>query len=254
MDTYLYLSLIPESLVVSMLPPAEFGTYLATGTEKRSREQAIYFEVKRDFKSDRFDLDRAREACVPHASGRPKHSVYVAIYRVLEHIPPESLGSLWLTTRDGHTLELQQAEPPTQSRRDYHLYQEVCPVHPLIASALDPVDFAGFITRQTAKISVPRICFVELTLGKLAYDPAKGHADDLPYKRIGHLRNCLLGLQIHDNLTKTVNRIPGEHLPYRCIQGGCYVGDSYRVLHYPVPPPEAMERNHHEWWQSTTLG
>ena len=33
MDIYLYLSLIPEALIASMLPPEEFGTYLAVGTK-----------------------------------------------------------------------------------------------------------------------------------------------------------------------------------------------------------------------------
>jgi hypothetical protein len=253
MDTYLYLSLTPESLVASMLPPSDFGTYLATGTRKRSREQALYFDVRDDFRSDRFDLDSAREACVRHADGQPKHSVYVAIYRVLEHVPLEALGSLWLTTRDGRTLELQPTKPPTVSRRDYHLYQEVCPVHPLIASSLDPVDFCGFITGRTTRASVPRICFAELTLGKLANDPAEGHTDDLPYKDISHLRDCLRDLRRHDKPTKTVNRIPGEHLLYRCIQGGFYVGDSRNVLYYPLPPAEALERDHHDWWRSATL-
>jgi len=44
MDMYLYLLLFPESLVASMLGPPEFGAYLATGTRKRAREQAMYFQ------------------------------------------------------------------------------------------------------------------------------------------------------------------------------------------------------------------
>jgi|GEM_PF-2724309 len=40
-----YLLLTPESLVVSMLEPQSFGTYLATGTKKRAHEEAIYSEL-----------------------------------------------------------------------------------------------------------------------------------------------------------------------------------------------------------------
>jgi len=36
METHLYLLLFPESLVMSMLGPSEFGAYLATGTKKRA--------------------------------------------------------------------------------------------------------------------------------------------------------------------------------------------------------------------------
>jgi len=46
MDVFLYLSLIPEALIASMLPPLEFGTYLAVGTKKRTRGQAMYFSLE----------------------------------------------------------------------------------------------------------------------------------------------------------------------------------------------------------------
>jgi len=141
-----FLSVIPEALVVSMLSPGEFGSYLATGTRKRAREQAIYFELKSDFQSDYFDLETAIRRCVPHEDGQPKHSVYVSTYRVLEHVPLEAFGSLWLVTRDGLALELKQGPLPTEEGPAQHLYQELCPVHPLIASLLNPAQFCRFIT------------------------------------------------------------------------------------------------------------
>ncbi len=87
MQNYLYLSLIPESLVASMLPPEEFGAYLATGTRKRPHGRAMFFQIAPDFQSDYFDLASADRRCVPHPDGQPKHSVYLSIYRALEHIP-----------------------------------------------------------------------------------------------------------------------------------------------------------------------
>ena len=45
MSVYLYLSLIPEALIASMLPPLDFGTYLAIGTKKRTRGQAMFFSA-----------------------------------------------------------------------------------------------------------------------------------------------------------------------------------------------------------------
>jgi hypothetical protein len=235
-----------------MLAPAEFGAYLATGTRKRSREQAIFFEVAPDLADDHFRLTAAREACVPHPDGSPKHSVYVSIYRVLEHMPLEAMKSLWLATRDGRTLELKPTESPAESRKDFHLYQELCPVHPMIVSSLCPVDFCRFITGSTTTMAVPKICFAELALGELADDPVGGRVGDLPYKDIAHLRDCMRDLRARRKITKTVNRIPSEQVLYRCVQGGFYVGDSHRVLHYPLPPVEVMERDHHKWWRSAT--
>ena len=48
--------------------------------------------------------------CVPHANGEPKHSVYLSVYRVLEHVPLSALGSLYLATRDGRVMEI----PPSK--------------------------------------------------------------------------------------------------------------------------------------------
>ncbi len=253
MDTHAYLLVFPESLVVSMLGPAEFGAYLATGTKKRAREQAMYFELDGGFESDYFDLGRAREACVPHEDGRPKHSVYVSTYRVLEHVPLTVMGDLWLITRDGRGLALQQSQPPEQYEGEYHLYQELCPVHPLIASRMNAKDFCSSITKPEGTVFVPRICFVEMDLADLAHEPSTGEARNLPYSNVQHIRDCLVELATKDKTTKTVNRIQHEHLPYRCVRKGFFVGDQTGILHYPFPSIEDMEKHHHYWWRSAEL-
>jgi hypothetical protein len=253
MDTHIYLLVFPESLVVSMLGPAEFGAYLATGTKKRAREQAMYFELDSGFASDYFDLDKARNVCVPHEDGRPKHSVYVSTYRVLEHVPLSVMGDLWLTTRDGRGLALHSSEPPEQYEGQYHLYQELCPVHPLIASRMNPRDFCLSITKPEVTVSVPRICFVEMELADLAHEPSTGDAKNLPYSNIQHIRDCLVELATKDKTTKTVNRIQHEHLPYRCVRKGFFVGDQTGMLYYPFPSMEDMEKDHHYWWRSAAL-
>jgi len=253
MDRYLYLSLIPESLVVSMLPPSEFGTYLATGTKKRAQEQAVYFELQEDFASDYFRLEQAKQDCVPHPDGEPKHTVYVSIYRVLEHIPLDKIGSLWLTTRDGRTLKLKQQSTPKQFEGKYHLYQELCPVHPLIASVLNPVEHTKFITDPSTRIAVPKICFAELSLSGLADDPQSRDVGNLPYKAINNLRDCVGELSSQNKTTKTVNRIQPEHIPFRCIKSGFFIGKSKKVLYYPIPSEQVLEKEHHAWWRSAAL-
>ena len=253
METYLYLVIFPESLVMSMLGPSEFGAYLATGTQKRAREQAMYFQLDSGFESDYFDLEKAKKSCVPHEDGRPKHSVYVSTYRVLEHVPLTAIGDLWLVTRDGRGLALQHSEAPGEYEGEYHLYQELCPVHPLIASKLDAKDFNHFITNPEVTVSVPRICFVEMDLGNLAQDPMGRDINNLPYSHIEHLRNCLIDLATKGKTTKTVNRIQHEHIPYRCLRNGFFVGDPTNMLYYPFPSLGDMEKHHHYWWRSAEL-
>jgi len=251
MSNYLYLSLIPESLVTSMLPPEEFGRYLATGTRKRPHGPAMFFEVRPDFQSDFFDLAGAERRCVAHADGQPKHSVYLAIYRVLEHVPREALGSLFLITAHGHVLELPPSELPAEhAEAGSHLYQELSPVHPLIASSLAPRAFCRFITDTTKAIHVPRICVVDLNLGGLAQDPVNGVASGLPYPNLEHIRNCLCELRPSgEKQIKTVDRIGRQSLIYRCVRTGFYVGDQEGLLYYPYPSLEELEGKHYAWWR-----
>jgi len=250
MNAYLYLSLVPESLVASMLPPEEFGAYLATGTRKRPHGPAMFFQVRRDFASEYFALSDADRRCVPHADGQPKHSVYLAVYRVLEHVPREALGGLFLVTSHGRVLELQpDGSGPEAGGGSYYLYQELCPVHPLIATILDPRGFARFIADAARPIHVPRICFADLELAGLAEDPARGDARELPYPHLEHIRDCLCELSPSgEKQTKTVDRVGRQGLLYRCVKTGFYVGDQEGVLHYPYPSREELDSEHYVWW------
>jgi hypothetical protein len=247
MESYLYLMLEPEALVASMLPPEEFGAYMATGTQKQTSGQAMFFTIKPDFKSEHFKLSDAKARCVPHDDGRPKHSVYLGIYRVLEHVPLEALDSLWLVTAHGRVLELKSGKAQQAAPVKYHLYREIVPVMPLIASSLKAADFCRFITDPAKPIYVPRICVVELDLAGLADDPIKGRADNLPYHNIGHIRNCLT--EIEKKTIKTVDRLPRQGIIFRCIKGGIYVGDQKSVLEYPFPSMDDLEGKYNVWWR-----
>jgi hypothetical protein len=244
----LYLSLLPESLVASTLPPEEFGSYMATGTQKEPHGKAIFFQVRPEQLSGSFDLDEVDKLCVPHPDGTPKASLYVSIYRVLERVPLMALGNLWLITRHGRALELKQSSVPTAPAAKHHLYRELCPVQPMVASSQEPVGFVKFITDPSRRVSVPRICFVEFALGGLGDDPLHGSAADLPYHNIGHLRNCLAELK--PNHTKTVDRVPQREVLYRCVQGGFYVGDQQGTIYYPYPSLDQLEGKYHSWWRS----
>jgi hypothetical protein len=251
---YLYLSLIPEALIASMLAPEEFGSYLAIGTRKRTLGQAMFFTVEGLEGSGAFDLQEARRRCVPHPNGEPKHSVYLSIYRVLEQVPLASLRDLHMVTPDGRVLALAQGGPPPEHRRPFYLYQELCPVHPRIVSDKDPGQFARHITAPGPLMRLPRLCFVDLRLGELAENPETGSIHDLPYHAIEHLRDCLIELKSSPGKgTKTVDRNHPQSFPYRSVESGVYVGDAQELAFYPFPALRDLQTVHYEWWRSASL-
>ncbi len=251
MPIFYYLSMTPESLVASMLPPEEFGTYLAIGANQTSHGQALYFDLDFDGNLDDFQAAYAKEHCTPHEDGRPKHSVYIAIYRVLERIPLDRLRSLWLATEKGKVLELAQRAMPANFPQRYYLYQELCPVHPLVASRYAPDQFCRFITDPARPFFVPRICFVDLDLGDLGIDPENGKPRELYYPdHFAHLRGCLLELARNsEKPSKTVDRLRAPCLPYHCIDKGFFLGGRDQILHYPFPSRAELEGKYYHWWR-----
>lgn len=249
MDQYVYLSMTPEALVASQLPPVEFGNYLATGTRKRLRGQAIFLELDPSKMKD-LPLEYMKQRLVPYADGEPKRSVYLSIYRVLEKTPLKAMKHLYLVTDDGKVLEL-KAGTYVQDKQDViHLYQQFNPISTRVASKLSPPEFLGFLTDPNKPVSAPSIFVAELKLNKLARHP-EAPIHDLPYPNPDHLRDCLTVLMLSEHrLTKTVIRQFKGELSYRTIKSGFFVGNRDNFLYYAFPPLEKLESTHYSWWRS----
>jgi len=248
----LYLSLIPEALIASMLEPKAFGSYYAVGRKVHVFGEAMFFEVDPAFRSDDFPFHLADERCITQPNGDPKSSVYLGIYDVLARIPVSALGNLYLVTDDGRTLGLERAPYSPDTEHPLHLYQEFCPITPLVASRLEPQAFCHSITDPSKPVHVPRIVFSELRLGELSTNPATGNADDLPYPAIRHLRDVLLDFEQNTKDSKLVLKQVKQGVFYRTIQG-FYVGDHTDFAYYRFPTMQELEAEHYDWWRSAQV-
>jgi hypothetical protein len=254
MDTHLYFSLIPEALIASNLTPTQFGQYYATGHKFKSKGQSMFFEVDPTFRHPYFEIDVAFSRCVPKADGTPKNSVYVGVYRVLEHIPVSSLGKLYLTTAYGHTIGLERGASLPPAHPGLHMYQDLAPVNSLVVSNQDPRAYYEGVTINPHKfIRFPGICFVELELGALADDPESGNVGDLPYSFMHHLREALLELKPESKESKLVHRVHSLELPYRMVKGGFYMGNGAELAFYPMLAHSELRREHNSWWRSANV-
>ncbi len=254
MQTHYYLSVFPlEALVASQLDPAQFGRYMSTGKKNGSFERIIFIEIEGEV-GDAFDWKYARARCVPHDDGEPKNSVWVTVYRALERVTLNQLRSMYLVTADGRSLELPPARiKSSEDTRGYYVYQELCPVTPLVVSGLDPVAFSAFMTDRTEAVSVPRLVFSDiraLELDSLAQARETGPVYD---KNLGHLKECIR--EIRNNPEKRTKNLERSFLSfaYNIIDRGLYVGGPDGVLMYAMPTPEEIRRNSYDWGRSAMV-
>lgn len=254
METFLYLSLLPEALIASQLEPEAFGVYYACGSEKKSRSEALFLELDPAFRHPYFNVAAGYQRLVPHEDGSPKRSVYISIYRVLEHVPLEAVRRLHVTTQDGRTLAIDATRTVPKSTEALHLYQEIAPVHPRAVSTFDPASFFKYLCDpQVSMVTVPVLFFVELELGELSRDPEFGSSQGLPYSNIDHYRQCLAELKDKLVHIKMVDRLGPVTFAYRTIKSGFYLGNHGELLFFPMPSEEILRTNYHRWWRSAQM-
>jgi hypothetical protein len=254
MTVHLYLSLMPEALIASMLTPEEFGVYYSVGSHRKLHGQAIFLELDPEYRHDFFRIEDGIARCVPHEDGTPKKSVYISTYRVLEHVPMSAVLKLYLVTAYGETLGLERSYDLIETDEKLHMYQEIAPVKPLVVSTLAPVQFYEFITQDPeSMIHLPAIAFVELRLGALARDPEFGEVGELPYEFIPHLRECLVELRDKTIHSKMVDRVHPVEFPYRMIKSGIFVGNTSELAYYPLPSRDELRNKYYRWWRSANL-
>lgn len=234
-----------------MLPPVEFGAYLATGTKKCNKGQAIFFEVDLEQIKDLIDMAYLERRCVRQSDGSPKHSVYLSVYKVLETIPLIALKSLYLTTDHGIVLELKPSEYDNsrEGKNTLHFYQELCPCTPQVVSEYSPAKFLKVLTDGSLQIRLPKLMFVDLKLGELGTNPVTGSAEFLPYAHTAHIRDCLETLKDDEKKMKTVARFYNGTLLYRTIESGFYIGALDKIKFYRYPTMAELEGLNYDFFR-----
>jgi hypothetical protein len=255
MQKYLYLSLVPEALIASMLPPDEFGAYYAVGTQSKTQGQAAFIEIDPSFKHGTMPVEESLKRCVPHDDGAPKRSVYISVYRVLERTPLSAMGKLHLVTRDGRSLGIDKKPVTDETGASLHFYHEMAPTRPAVVSTLGPSKFFDLLMgRLDSFEGLPAIAFVELKLGELANDPENGSIGDLPYENMEHLRHCLSQVSKKTVASKIFDRSNPGIFPYRTIKNGIFIGNAKEGLSvYALPSHAILKENHYDWWRSANL-
>ena len=254
MNIRYYLSVFPtESLVASNLDPESYGAYMATGTKNGSYERIIFIEVESGY--DRyFDWTAAQIRCHAHEDGRPKNSVWLSVYRALEHTPLKAMGKMYLTTANGKTLALNKTSFSEDDHSPYYVYNELCPITPLVVSKYNPEEFCNYMTDPANKVSVPRVVFADLKAIDPDHPDAEEHMGKIYQHNVEHFKQCIQQvLSLPEKPNKNVERSYVDSFSYAMINRGIFVGDRTGMLHYTLPPMELILRNNYDWAVSVGL-
>lgn len=249
-----YLTLFPtEALIASMLEPVQFGAYMATGTNRGSHERLVFVEIEGNFASE-FDWEYARKRTIPHEDGRPKSSVYLGVYRILERVPFEKLGTLYLTTSGGHTLAIEkEIFPNTFHKTPYYLYQDLCPVQPLVISALPPDEYGSYMVSCDCKIKLPAIFYCDLKVLDPKDPVDTGNLGPIYNRNTAHLEACIDAVTAGGKLSKTLARTAAGNFTYQIVKTGfAFVKPEARVW-YPMPEFDDLVAKNYDWARSAML-
>ena len=243
-----------EALIASQLEPKKFASYMALGSRKGSAEQLIFITVKPDCTKD-IDWEHAKEHCKTKSDGTPKNSVYLSVYRVLEHIPLEALETCYLVTRDGLSLAIEKDNSGKgKAQAPFHLYQEICPVSPLAVSTLHPTEFADHIINGNGKISLPAMIFADMQV--IDFDDMKnsGNVGGFYDHNIEHLKECLTQIQSVDGKkTKIVDRSYASRFTYQVIGTGIFAARGKEMVCFPMPSHDELKKIDYDWGRSALI-
>jgi hypothetical protein len=249
-----YLTVFPnELLVASMLNPEQFGFYLATSIKTGFHEQLMFVQLKGEFGQD-FDWAYAREVTVPHENGDPKNSVYLSVYRVLERTPLDQLGTLYMTTPDGRTMGLEQsAFPETCRKAPFYVYQDLCPVHPLVISSLPVKEFGEYMVSEQFKISLPALCYCDLDVMSAQEEEETGHIGKLYDHKYKHLQRCIEAVTVRGKKTKIMERTFAGRFTFQSVKTGFAFVKKGEKVWYAMPSREDLMNNHYDWARSAMI-
>lgn len=255
MAVHYYMTVFPtEALIASQLKPEQFAAYMALGDRKAAADQLMFIEVEGGFGSA-FDWEYARKKCVPHSDGRLKNSLYLGVYRVLEQLPLEALGKLYLVTKDGRALCLEKSDyKAPENWIGYALYREYCPMSPLAVSTLDPKNYGDYMTEGANKVHVPALFFADLNIGDPEDVENSGNVGQIYDKNLDHLRSCIRSLQAgKGKMIKVVDRSNYNSSFYQIVQNGFYFVRAGGIVRYPMPDRETLKKKHYDWGRSALI-
>jgi hypothetical protein len=253
----LYVILHPTTaLIGSQYTAEQLARHYTVGPTRHYRGKVLFAEVDLAFRNPYFRIDAALADLVPHEDGRPKATKFISTYRVLEHLDLSALKNLYLTSAEGHCLEIEPGPPPGDTREGESIYAEISPLRMLVLSRLDFVAFGSFITDPENSIGAPKFLYTQIELNIPEF-MAEYEQNPFMQPPIANLHPAVLrdavkelrtvgyksnkGLSLRSNL---------DNVSYKMISKGFMFASQQERMFYPFPPLAEIEKKNLKFWRS----
>ena len=257
---HLYAIMHPNrALVASQLEPMEFGKQYSVGTKRYYQGKILFVEVDPTFRNDFFPIDKFLEETVEHEDGSPKRTKIISSYRVLEHLDLAAMGDLYAVTVAGITLKIPQAEYEKKPSDEgtIRIIQEINPLQLLVATTKDHQEFGETMTSEGNPKGAPTLFFTQIDLNVDAFLTEWEKNPFLPPPLPGihpqKLSTALHSLKSSsEHKTATIGLASVlDNVVYRKLTNGFFLSRGEKMLYYPFPSNEVLQRDHYGWYRST---
>ncbi len=244
------------ALIGSQYTPEQLARHYTVGPTRHYRGKVLFAEVDITYRNSYFRIDSAIVELRPHEDGSPKATKFISCYRVLEHLDLGALKNLYLSSEEGHCLELESLPYSGGAGEGENIYAEISPLRMLVLSKLDFVDFGRFITDPDNSIGAPRFLYTALDLNVAEFMAEYEH-NPFMQPPIANLHPSILrdavqelravgyksnkGLSLRSNL---------DNVSYKLIKKGFMFSSGREEKFYPMPSLAEIEKRNLKFWRS----
>ena len=253
----LYMILYPnQALVASQLDPDMFAKHYTSGSSRHYSGKVIFAAIDKNYRNDYFSIDEVLRKTVPHEDGSPKATKFISSYRVLEHVDFSAIGTLYVTTQEGHCLGLNPGACNGSIDEDVVLYAEIAPMRMLVLSEMHKKDFGDYITSPKNSKSAPKQFYTQFDIdivdfvNKFEQNPFE--PSPIPTLHPSTIRDGFYelkkysgkhnkGLSLSSNL---------DSFSYKLIKNGFAFSGGGECLFYEFPDYKTIEKEYYKFWRT----
>ena len=253
----LYMVLYPnQSLIASQYDPEMFARHYTSGSSRHYSGKVIFTEVDVDYRNDFLDIENILDNLKAHKDGRPKATKFVASYRVLEHVELSAIGTLYISTEEGHCIGLNKGVHKEHEEGFIRVYAEIAPMHMLVMSRLTPMNFGRYITDPNNRKSAPSQFYTQLDINLVEFIE---EFEKNPFKPspITSIHPSTIRDGFHELMSHPDKRTKGmaldsnmDSISYRLLRNGFTFAAKGECMFYPIPSHSEIEAANFKFWRT----